>query len=154
MRHCIEWKLTFTYVWPLPRYTRYPTGNAVKYLMHRMCWEKIKKNLVIFYTVRSHGRVGDAGKVAGVIKWALPIRDALLNQAANTSRSLNSKSWHGTITTSMPPSHWSELQYSQPAGRAVSSGHRRPHSSCNSKFPGWVSTPRVHEEDMQTNGSE
>lgn len=88
-------------------------------------WCKIPCKL---YSGCLHEGVGDTGWVTGVMKWALPIRDVLLNLAANTSRSLNCKSWHGTITTSIPPSYRSELQYSQLTGLTVSAsaGNRIP----------------------------
>lgn len=47
----------------------------------------------------------DKSPGGGVIWWALPITDVPLNRAANTSGSLDSKFWHGTITTSVPPAH-------------------------------------------------
>lgn len=129
---CVGWhwfstKANFTCIWRLPSYIR-----TLRLPIHRM-WCKIPCDP---YSGCLHGGVGDTGEVTGVIKWAISITDVPLNQAANTSRSLNNKFWHGTTTTSIPPSHWSELQHSQRTGHTVSANT----FLCISEFPGSVST--------------
>lgn len=82
----------------------------------------------------------------GVIWLALPITDVPLNRAANTSGSLNSKFWHGTITTSMPLSH-TDQSY-----RILSAQDTQYLLTHSFAFPSLLvecQLAQVHKEDMQ-----